>query len=130
MYNAYLNEIKNNLNIYILNIFYFNYVYIVVFITMFLCASKIYFSLKFEKNIDNFKDTKNYIYIYFSILNISLIYIYIFNFKMNIFFIFFFLNFLTTAFFVISYICLDPFKFSLSLSGFSQKKNWLKNIID
>ena len=130
MYIINPNHTKNSLQIFLYNEFYIYFALFLLAITTFLCISKIYFSLKFEKNIDNFKDTKNYLYIYLCVLNISLIYLYFFNFKVKVFYFLFFINFFTTFFFVVSYIFIDPFKFSLSLSGFSQKKNWLKNTVD
>ena len=130
MYIIISNYTKKSLHMFLYKEFYMYFSFFIFAIIIFLCISKTYFSLKFEKNIDNFKDTKNYLYIYLCVLNISMIYLYIYNTKINFFYIIFFLNFLTTVIFVISYIFLDPFKFSLSLSGFSQKKNWLKNTID
>lgn len=107
----------NNIFIFFLTLLFFN------------VMTGILINLKYEKNIDVYSDVKKYMYIYLSLLNINIIYFFLFNSKVNVFFFLTFFHFLTTFVLITKYILIDPLKFTLVLSGFSNK-NWLKNTID
>lgn len=110
------------------NILYL-YLFIIIFF-FYINIFKLFFLLKYEKNIDNYIDLKKYLYYFFFLLNITVLYFFIYKYKKYNIFIGFFANFLTVIIFVLSYVFLDPIKFSISLSGFSKEKNWFKNSTD
>lgn len=99
----------NNIFIFFLTLLFFN------------VMTGILINLKYEKNIDVYSDVKKYMYIYLSLLNINIIYFFLFNSKVNVFFFLTFFHFLTTFVLITKYILIDPLKFTLVLSGFSNK---------
>lgn len=118
-------------NNFLLNFNGINYLFLSFLIILFFFKNsfKNFFLNRYEKNIDCYFDLKNYIYIYLTILFINFIYFF-FNNKQSIFFLITFFNFLTTSVLIISFFFIDPFKFTIVLSGFNSNKNWIKNLTD
>ena len=116
-----------------------NYISSIMLLKIFLLLFIIYFFKKFlknkifflnEKNIDNLSDLKYFIKLYTMLLMLPHL-IYFFNFyKTNLFFIFSSFNLLVSLTLIIFYVIVDPFKFTLVLSGLNPNKSWSKNIID
>lgn len=125
MYNFTFMNINYITNILIVKIF------LLLFIFYFfkkVLKNKIFFLN--EKNIDNLSDLKYFIKLYIMLLMLPHL-IYFFNFyKTNLFFIFSSFNLLVSLTLIIFYVIVDPFKFTLVLSGLNPNKSWSKNIID
>lgn len=89
-----------------------------------------FFFIKNEKNVDNYKDLFKYTQLYLIILLSPLVFFFWKQYKITLFFKLVYFNYLTTFFLILMYIFIDPFKFTLSLSGFNKKKNWVKSSLD